>query len=48
MAIRSILFDLDDTLVVEGASADAAFVRMLIYPPLPFPHSQIPTESVRR
>ena len=25
MAIRSILFDLDDTLVVEGASADAAF-----------------------
>ncbi len=26
MAIRSILFDLDDTLVVEGASADAAFL----------------------
>ena len=27
MAIRSILFDLDDTLVVEGASADAAFYK---------------------
>lgn len=26
MAIRNILFDLDDTLVVEGASADAAFL----------------------
>ena len=26
MAIRSILFDLDDTFVVEGASADAAFL----------------------
>ena len=26
MAIRSILFDLDDTLVIEGASADAAFL----------------------
>ena len=26
MAIRSILFDLDDTLVVEGAAADAAFL----------------------
>lgn len=26
MAIRSVLFDLDDTLVVEGASADAAFL----------------------
>lgn len=26
MAIRSILFDLDDTLVVEGVSADAAFL----------------------
>lgn len=26
MAIRSIFFDLDDTLVVEGASADAAFL----------------------
>ena len=26
MAIKSILFDLDDTLVVEGASADAAFL----------------------
>lgn len=25
MAIRNILFDLDDTLIVEGASADAAF-----------------------
>ena len=26
MAIRSILFDLDDTLVIEGASADTAFL----------------------
>lgn len=26
MAIRSILFDLDDTLVIEGASADGAFL----------------------
>ena len=26
MAIRSILFDLDDTLIVEGATADAAFL----------------------
>ena len=26
MAIRSILFDLDDTLVIEGAAADAAFL----------------------
>ena len=26
MAIKNILFDLDDTLVVEGASADAAFL----------------------
>lgn len=26
MAIKSILFDLDDTLVVEGAAADAAFL----------------------
>ena len=26
MSIRSILFDLDDTLVIEGASADAAFL----------------------
>jgi FMN phosphatase YigB (HAD superfamily) len=26
MAIRSILFDLDDTLVIEYASADAAFL----------------------
>lgn len=26
MAIRSILFDLDDTLAIEGASADAAFL----------------------
>ena len=26
MAIRSLLFDLDDTLVVEGAAADAAFL----------------------
>ena len=26
MAIRSLLFDLDDTLVIEGASADTAFL----------------------
>jgi FMN phosphatase YigB (HAD superfamily) len=26
MAIRSIFFDLDDTLVIEGAAADAAFL----------------------
>ena len=26
MAIRNILFDLDDTLIIEGASADAAFL----------------------
>ncbi len=31
MAIMSILFDLDDTLVIEGASADAAFLATCEY-----------------
>ncbi len=31
MAIRGILFDLDDTLVIEGASVDAAFLVTCVH-----------------